>query len=51
VRPLFIAFLESTGDHTAGCWTTVKNERTLKSTHHLPFHALIVELPAPTGGW
>ena len=43
--------VESTGDHTAGCWATIKNKNTLVSTHYLPFRARIVEVPAPNGGW
>ena len=43
--------VQSTGAHTAGCWETVKGKRVLVSTHYLPFHAMIVEVPAPPGGW
>ena len=43
--------VESTGNHLAGCWATVKGKDGLRSTHYLPFHARIVEVPAPAGGW
>lgn len=44
--------VESVYPHSAGCWATVKGKRTqIGPAYVLPFHAMIVEVPAPSGGW
>ncbi|HEX9166730.1 MAG TPA: hypothetical protein VF862_12530 [Gemmatimonadales bacterium] len=43
--------VESTGNHEAGCYKATGNTAVRVSAHYLPFHAVIVEVPAPAGGW
>lgn len=43
--------VESTGDHQARCLAPSKGKLTPFGRHYLPFHAVIVEVRAPSGGW
>ena len=43
--------VETEGAHMVGCYKWSKGSYVYVSAHYLPFRVVIVEVPAPAGGW